>query len=258
MIWDCVMFRNELGVLQMRLEELEPAGAVTVLVEATQDHQGHPKPLHFAENRDRFTKWADRIRHVVVTDLPDHPDPWVREHAQRDAALGAIPDARDDDLLLIADVDEIPAPALFEVAAASRLPAALEQQVTAFAVDWLHVPELTGVITTAGHARQAGSLAAIRDARGSYPVIRNAGWHFSWLGGAEASLEKLDSFCHLEARQIVHDGITSGDFIERGLWNVAQLKPVDVDETWPAMIRERRCPRDWFRPRPGSEQGSLR
>jgi len=243
------MYRNEAAVLQMRLEEMQHLDVTHVLVEAPVDHHGHPKSLHYAENRDRFAKWADRIRHVVVTDLPDDPNPWVREHAQRDAALGAIPDAHDDDLLLIADVDEIPAPALFEVAAASRLPAALEQQVMAFAVDWAHVPELTGVITTAGHARQAGSLAAIRDQRGAFPVIRNAGWHFSWIGGAQASLEKLDSFCHLEARQIVHDGITSGDFIERGLWNVAQLTPVDVDERWPRMIYERRCPGTWFRPR---------
>ena len=251
------MFRNELDVLQMRLEEMQHLDVTHVLAEATQDHQGHPKPLHYRDNLEAFEPWADRIRHVVVTDLPDDPNPWVREHAQRDAALGAIPDAHDDDLLLIADVDEIPAPALFEVAATARLPAALEQQVMAFAVDWAHVPELTSVITTVGHARQAGSLAAIRDQRGTFPVIRNAGWHFSWIGGAEASLEKLDAFCHLEARQIVYDGITSGDFIERGLWNVAPLKPVDVDETWPAMIRERRCPPEWFRPR-RSPTGGLR
>lgn len=243
------MVRNELDMLQLRLEEMAALDVTHVLVEATVDHQGHPKPLHFAENASRFAPWAGRIRHVVVTDLPDDPNPWVREHAQRDAALSAIGDAHDGDLLLIADVDEIPAPALFEVAAASRLPAALEQQVMAFAVDWAAFPERTSVVATVGHSRQVGSLAAIRDNRGAYPVIPNAGWHFSWVGGAQASLEKLDAFCHLEAREIVREGIESGDFIERGLWNVATLKPVNVDETWPAMIRERRCPPEWYRPR---------
>jgi hypothetical protein len=125
----------------------------------------------------------------------------------------------------------------------------LEQMVCAFAVDWMWQPDPTSVLTTAGHARKVGSLAAIRDNRMAYPRLANAGWHFSWVGGADACREKLDAFCHLEAKQVVREGIDSGDFIERGLWNVARLTPVDVDETWPAMIRERRCPPEWFRPR---------
>jgi Glycosyltransferase family 17 len=251
-IFDCVMIRDELDMLELRLEELDATGAVTVVAEAHQDHQGHPKPLHFAENAARFAGWNDRIRHVVVTGLPDHPNPWVREHAQRDTALAAIEDASDGDLVLIADIDEIPDPGVFELEFAGVDALTLEQNVCAFAVDWAHVPELTSVLTTAGHARHTGSLAKIRDNRGAYPVVHNAGWHFSWLGGPQACLEKTDAFCHLESRDIVRAGIESGDFIERGLWDVAQLKPVDVDSTWPRMIYERRCPESWFRPKSGA------
>jgi hypothetical protein len=247
------MVRDELDMLQLRLEELAGLPAVTVAVEATVNHQGRPKPLHLLENRDRFAKWDHRLRSVVVTELPDDPNPWVREHAQRDYALGVLDQHADpDDLVLIADIDEIPGPGVFAKVRdflhdRPESAVTLEQMVCAFAVDWMWQPDPTSVLTTVGHARKVGSLAAIRDNRMAYPRLANAGWHFSWVGGADACREKLDAFCHLEAKETVREGIDSGDFIERGLWNVARLTPVDVDETWPAMIRERRCPAEWFR-----------
>ena len=248
MIWDCVMLRDELDMLQLRLEHLAEVDAVTVVVEAAVNHQGHPKPLHLTEHPGRFAQWADRIRAVIVSELPDNPNPWVREHAQRDYALGVLDQfASPGDPVLIADIDEIPNPSVFGVRPEPAV--TLEQMVCAFAVDWMWQPDPTSVLTTAGHAHKVGSLAAIRDNRMAYPRLANAGWHFSWVGGADACREKLDAFCHLEAKDVVREGIDSGDFIERGLWNVARLTPVDVDETWPAMIRERRCPPEWFRPR---------
>ena len=249
MIWDTAMLRDELDMLQLRLEEMSGLDCRHIVVEARQDHQGHPKPLHFQKNLSRFAPWLERIKYVVPTKLPDNPNPWVREHAQRDAALGALnrSAADDGDLVLIADIDEIPNPSVFTVRPEPAV--TLEQMVCAFAVDWMWQPDPTSVLTTAGHAHKVGSLAAIRDNRMAYPRLANAGWHFSWVGGADACREKLDAFCHLEAKDVVREGIDSGDFIERGLWNVARLTPVDVDETWPAMIRERRCPPEWFRPR---------
>lgn len=247
MIYDCVMIRDELDMLQMRCEELADYDVRHVIVEARCDHQGHPKPLHFAENEERFAPWADRIVHIVADHLPDDPNPWVREHAQRDHALTALADAAPDDVILISDIDEIPSRSALE--ATPRPAVALQQNVCAFAVDWLGFKERTSVIANAGYVQEQRSLAKIRDLRATWPVIWRGGWHFCWLGGKEACLRKLDAFCHLEAREIVQQGIESGDFIDRGLWNVAQLEPVDVDGRWPAMIRERRCPETWFRPR---------
>jgi hypothetical protein len=256
-IWDTIMLRDELDMLQLRLEEMSGLDCRHVVVEAPSDHQGHPKPLHYLERRDEFARhpgngdplgrWYGKTDHVVIRNLPDDPNPWVREHAQRDAALAVLQDAAAGDLLLISDIDEIPAPSVF---AARPEPAlTLSQMVCAFAVDWQWQPDLTSVLTTVGYARQVGSLAAVRDQRGSYPVLPNAGWHFSWVGGEQACREKLDAFCHLEAREIVREGLDSGDFIERGLWNVGRLTAVEIDGRWPAMIRERRCPESWWRPR---------
>ena len=241
------MIRDELDMLQMRLEEMAPYDCQHVIVEAAVDHQGHPKPLHFRDNLEAFEPWTDRIIHIVAGDLPDDPNPWVREHAQRDHALAALADAAPDDLVLIGDVDEIPSRTALE--AKPRPAIALQQNVCAFAVDWLGFKERTSVIANAAYVQERGSLAEIRDLRNTWPVIWNGGFHFTWVGGRDWCLDKLSAFCHTEATDIVRRGVESGDFIERGLWNVAQLEPVEVDGRWPAMIRERRCPPEWFRPR---------
>ena len=66
-IFDSFMFGRELDMLECRLVELEPVkNLVHVIVEARVDHQDHPKPLYFAEHRERFAPWADRIVHVVA------------------------------------------------------------------------------------------------------------------------------------------------------------------------------------------------
>jgi len=255
------MIRDELEMLAMRCEELADYDVRHVVVEATRDHQNHPKPLHFTENQGRFKPWAHRIIHIVADELPENPAPgphcptgaphatpqWAREHAQRDYALPVLEDADPKDRVLISDVDELPSREALE--AKPRPAVALQQNVCAFAVDWLAFKELTSVIATVAYVRANGSLARVRDRRGEFPVIGHGGWHFTWVGGRDWCEQKLDAFCHVEARDTVRRGLESGDFIERGAWNVAQLTPVDVDSRWPAMIRERRCPPEWYRPR---------
>lgn len=255
-VWDTFLFHDETHMLELRLRELDGHVDRHVIVEAATDHRGRAKPLHYAENQVRFAPWADRITHVVA-DLPASDNPWVREHAQRDAALPALTGS-DDDLVLICDVDEIPSRSLLERARAGELPEVCSVRMRTFihAVDWEVPQEVlppTCVVATAAYIRaHGGSLAAIRDRRDSYPVVEDGGWHFSWQGGPEAAREKLETAtCHTE---LLENG--EGDLIADGTrYRTAEnggglpVVPVDVDETWPAWIRERKCPPEWFRPR---------
>ena len=253
------MFRNELDMLEMRLAET--AGAVDrhVLVEANQTHRGVPKPLHWPAAGKRFAKYAPVVTYVEAQ-LPQVPEPWVLEHAQRDAAWPVIDaGATDDDIVLICDLDEIPSPSLIERARKGKLPqvCSVRMKVYLHAVDW-RVPDdqvpPQAVIATAGYIRRnGGSLAAIRDRRDSYPVIEDGGWHFSWQGGPEAAKEKLETAtCHTELLG-TEEGelIGSGERWRSGGQSAGHLPviPVDVDETWPQWIVQRRCPAAWFRPR---------
>jgi hypothetical protein len=264
-IVDTFMFNNELDILQMRLEELYNAVDHFVLVEAKVDHQDHPKPLHYAENRERFKPWADKIVHVIAGDMPTKAqdnDPWAREHAQREfiadgvARLGLV----GSDIILESDVDEIPRALHTRNVRPNGKIWAFGQRGHFWAVDWLYSAPWYGttcttVDTLARMAKVPGArpFAYLRDVRitAECPAhLQDAGWHFSWLGGAEAALKKVGSFCHPEVEQQIRDGLTSDQFLRQGVHvDGVKMHPVEVNEEWPAFIRERRCPADWFRPR---------
>jgi len=110
MIYDCFMLFNELEILELRLSELEETVDRFLVVEAPVTHAGLPKSLTFAENRDRFARWNDRVMRVVVEDMPKGPDPWGRERYQRNAIVRGLQDAAPTDGVIIFDVDEIPKP----------------------------------------------------------------------------------------------------------------------------------------------------
>jgi hypothetical protein len=123
-------FAAELDVLEIHLAELYEGVDGFILVEAAYSHSGSRKPLHFHANRHRFTRYLDKIEHVVLPSFPFDCSPkgekqlrrkfggeavWGCEHYQRDAILqgaqqmaarGSAP-LREDDWLVIADVDEV-------------------------------------------------------------------------------------------------------------------------------------------------------
>ena len=49
-------------------------------------------------------------RNVPVEDLPDGDDPYLRENHQRNSISRGLKNAKDDDLIIISDLDEIPNP----------------------------------------------------------------------------------------------------------------------------------------------------
>lgn len=258
-LYDCVMFRDEVDMLQGRLEELSSLpGYRMVLVESGLTHRGDPKPLHYAENHARFARWHDKITHVVSADPPPRFEPWDREHWQRDAAaIWGLGSARPDDIVLIADVDEFP-PAGFEWHTLDGV-VSFRQRLAMYAVDWLYPEPHICTVAARWGAIRGRSLASVRDSRYGYPVI-DGGWHLTWLGGLETQREKLAVSCHNnlgtdlpgDMTQSEYDRIWSGACYEQGVHHGDQglaMIPADVDDTWPEFIWKRRCPPSWFRPR---------
>lgn len=262
-VFDTFLFGDELDMLECRLVEAEDNPQVYrhVLVEAPVDHQGNPKPLYYADNRERFASWSDRIVHVIA-DIPGASaelNPWNREHAQRDHIWLGIADADPDDLVLLCDVDEIPSPAAYEIQPRSM--AALNMRLAMFAVDWV-CPEETRIATAALYKNLGGPLWYMRDngPRGSFELFNHCGWHFTWLGGPEAIQRKASQFCHLELQRMIMEANQQGLLYSQGMtWHgqpggyppvspEIRMLPAVIDETWPRYIRENRCPENWFRP----------
>jgi len=246
---DCFMLRDELDMLEGRFRELDPIVDSFVLVEAPVDHKGNPKPLHFAENADRFEPWAHKIVHVVADGLPPSMTPWRREHAQRDAARPALEAiASDDDVILVSDVDEFP-PRGFDFSEVQPV-VSFSQRLAMYAVDLIYPEPHVCTVAARWSALKGKSIAAVRDNRYAYPQV-SGGWHLTWLGGPEGQRAKLAVTCHDEMTALSRELLASGECYTEGIHHTGDfyMNKVDVDETWPAFIWERQCPQTWYRPR---------
>ncbi len=242
---DAVLFNGELDMLECRLRTLDPIIDRFVIAEATQTFTGIEKPVILHEHSERFAPWWDRITHVVVDDLPTTDNAWAREKAQREAIKRGLDGCEPDDIFILSDVDEIPSVEAIRICD-PQVVLVFEQRFHPFAVDWLHPLPWQG--TVACHLRDVTSVEALRYARlqKAFPTIKNAGHHFTWVGGDNET--KLRSFSHTDlVPEITEFGLER--FRKVGMHvDHNKLAPVTVDESWPAWIFNRECPADWFRP----------
>lgn len=218
-IIDCFTFCDELDMLEHRLNELDDQADYFVLVEAPTTFQGDPKPLVYADNRDRFARWADRIVHVVA-ELPADGDTWLRENTQREHMMLGLDrlHADDDDIAVIADVDEIwrnlrrPDPLLV-----------FEQTMYVYNWCWRHPDRWPGpVAVTVGLLRRLpdSPFTVCRYCRTHERPERVAdgGEHLTWFGGPEATVRKLDSFAHVEeSMKAVRPFLADGSYARDGI-----------------------------------------
>ncbi len=255
-IYDCFQFYNELDLLELRLAELSPLVDHFVLVEAAYTHAGAPKPLYFAENRQRFAAYADKIIHVVVEDDPGG-FAWVREAHQRQAILRGLTGADPADMVIIGDADEILRPEIITRLRASGADApplfAPHLDIHLYFLN-LRAPEPWVSVAAAPFElvrRVGANNMRYLVKQGIGHVIAAAGWHFTWMGGIDRFLAKLDAFAHREMiGSFGEDDTVNRARLERffatgrleegaipGMWTA--LTRVPIDDGFPASLRAR-------------------
>lgn len=212
MIIDCFPFFQELDLLEIRLIELYPVVDWFVLVESTKTHSGKPKPLHYAANRQRFARWNDKIRHVVIADQTEEEGLAAtrrREMGQRNEILQGLRGESGDTLILISDIDEIPRRELV-----SNLPGNIADGVIGVFIQKLHyynvntyAPDRPWPGTRVANYRDVLALSPhiVRNGIGQpdahypeYGRIANGGWHYSYFGGVNKIQDKMEAFLHQE------------------------------------------------------------
>ena len=246
MTFDCFIIFNELDLLEIRLNVLKDVVDKFVVVEATRTHTGKPKPLYFWENKARFAAFADKIIHVVVDDFPEPPEgyterqaSWMREDFQRNAMIRGLAGARPEDFVIISDVDEIPRP---EVVA--QIKAIRPTGVTALGIEvfcyYLNFKNYTHYEITAPKLLSYATLMNPKTYEGMRPlvnhdpwvnrgpsttnircmrpdrVIKHAGWHFSYLGGAEVIIRKIGAIAIEYANEKNTNAAWLTEVIEKG------------------------------------------
>lgn len=212
-IYDCSLFRNELDLLEIRLNELYHHVDYFVVVESTQTFQGEPKELVLKNNWDKFSKWHDKIIHIVVDDMPNTGNAWTKEFHQRNAISRGLVDADDDDIVIVCDVDEILRPeTIDDMRANPRNIYGFRTPYFNFKFNYMLVDDKESycVWVTAGRKKFIGQPESFRTKRfhlnslayeyddGQTKLYEHAGWHFTYLGDTEWIRTKLKSFAHAE------------------------------------------------------------
>ncbi len=209
MVCDCITFFNELDLLELRLNELDPVVDRFVIVEANRTHVGTLKPLYYAENAARFAAFHDKIVHIVCPLADDGAGLSAirrREMTQRNAILQGIRDCADDDIVMISDCDEIPRSHTVVKMLDDGMVVTYLQKLYYYNFN-TYAPDRVWPGTRACRVSDARALSphVIRNGLGQpdniYPIhkhIVDAGWHYSYFGGAERIYEKMTEFLHQE------------------------------------------------------------
>jgi beta-1,4-mannosyl-glycoprotein beta-1,4-N-acetylglucosaminyltransferase len=242
MLIDGFTFFNELDILDIRLEELDPVVDFFVLVESPVTFRGDQKPLFYMDNIRRYSKYTHKIIHVVIPEPDikgrDGEAPWHRERIQRNAMEFGFRFCHADDVIMVSDVDEIPRRETIEKANVKEL-TSLNMHMYYYGLniydcEWGAAKILPYKdFTTAEEIRHANAEN----------FIDNAGWHFSYLGTPEQAALKLKSFSHWE---LDTPEITNIDNLKQRMQNNEDLwghgkkyRRVEVDASYPEAVKRR-------------------
>ncbi|KAL6912999.1 hypothetical protein FSHL1_010682 [Fusarium sambucinum] len=217
-IYDLFMVNTELDFLEIRLKTLYDYVDYFVIVEAPLTFQGGPKNLTIRDNWKRFEAYHDKMIYHQL-EYPKDFKPlrhWDREDLQRNAMFEQvfprltgkrIP--AQGDVILVADVDEVPRPATMLVLRTCNFPRrlTLSSKFYYYSFQFLHdgpewpFPQATyyqGMRKTIlpGNLRTGDAgIPLLRDLEKG--VLSNAGWHCSsCFATVDQFLNKMSSFSH--------------------------------------------------------------
>jgi beta-1,4-mannosyl-glycoprotein beta-1,4-N-acetylglucosaminyltransferase len=274
-IYDCFTYNNEDLLLSLRLETLNPCVDKFVIAESPFTHTGKPKPLYF--DPSRFGKFADKIIHLVVEDMPLNPgDSWANEMHQRNALERGLTDARPSDWVIISDVDEIPHPDAIARYRPWNLYGTFIQKLYCYFFNNLAVQAqrateprwwVRSKITTLAHLREffgtpqnlriykpePGFRGALKQLHRKirHQRLHDGGWHFSWLMTPEEMIKKMESFAHTEFDQ-PHlkslDAIRSAIHENRDILGKGErFRLTTIDDSFPPyLMKNLHLFREWY------------
>jgi beta-1,4-mannosyl-glycoprotein beta-1,4-N-acetylglucosaminyltransferase len=245
-IYDCFPFFNELELLEVRLNELYDHVDKFVIVECTESYRGKPKPLHYAENKHCFEKFADKIIHIVVSEHFENENPWKREHFQRQQIMRGLKNCHNSDIIFLSDLDEIVKAnrikEITDLITSAQVQAVLCRQkmycgfINRYRGIW------PGTVCASYREFKKRSIKKIRRLRNNTPralrkarisktfCMQDAGWHFNSMGGTARFITKLESFSHKNL------DVPGFDKAKHLVDIINPLPRVAVDESFPSYI----------------------
>ena len=266
-IYDCFQFFNEENILDIRLNILYETVDFFVIVESTTDHQGNIKKLNF--NKNKFKKFEKKIIYIVVEDTLDSikkphlgQNSLVERH-QRNSIMKGLKNCSDEDLIIISDVDEIPDLSKLSLLDKKKRYAVFLQRKFDYKLNLLNETEGEWYGSKICLKKNLNSPQWLRDLKfKKYPfwridkvrdlqIIKNGGWHFSYLQSPKNLLKKISSMSHGEHNKpefANQENIEKKIKMKENIFGIGfSYKKIDIDNTFPKYIVENKEKfKDWI------------
>lgn len=271
MVFDCVPFFNELDILKLRMQILNPYVDCFVIEEASVTFSGEPKRMIFAENRHLFKEFENKIRYVAVEDSPmEGVTTHERDKYQKNQLIRVLDDCRADDIIIFSDVDEIPKPETLLRIIEDFEPGKIYHLAQRMFYCFLNMEEVSGnLLSITGEfpgveRRQwlgtkvcsfadipSEGVVFLREVSPTDPRsvrVSDGGWHFGYMGGdgerdvAKRIGVKVKAAAHQEynSRRYLNEAVDrllcGEDIFDRD----ARFVRVKIDESFPAYLRTHR------------------
>ena len=205
--FDCFMYNNEELLLDLRLNILSKYVKKFILVESTIDHQGNKKKKFF--KIENFNKFKDKIIHLRIEDFPKELiGTWERENFQRNYISKSINNLLDDDYIIISDVDEIPNFGNLKNFEKYKF-TTFQQSNFCYKFNMKNITYPNWYGSKLCKKKYLKSPQWLRNQkvkeysffqfyRIKWNIIKNGGWHFSFLMQPTEIKKKIKSFAHDE------------------------------------------------------------
>lgn len=238
MIFDCFLYNGEKECLKIRCEELKELHPIHVLVESRNTFTRKPKALRFPDIEHEFKDY--NIRYIIVDEVSIEDDAWATEELHRNAIMRGLYDAKDEDVIIISDVDEIPKLEAVKSYNAEMGTVGFCMDMFYWKLNCLHSKGewKSAKMLTYGELKKSNPEKIRRG--GHKTEIENSGHHFSWLGDGKFALNKIESFSHTEYNI---PGLSVKSFQDKidnceDMCTERRFEIVPIDETFPKYIQE--------------------
>ena len=260
-IFDCFMYFDEEIVLDIRLNTLDEFVDYFVIVESKFTHKGERRDLKFKISK--FEKFKDKIIYLIYDNQPKEIEiiksedsanekskkyifnAAYRENGQRNHIEKGLVDAKEEDIILVSDVDEIPNLSGINFSKINEKIVLFKQDMFYYKFN-LCLPNLIWTGTKACKKKNLISpqwLRNIKDRKYSFfridtffsktkftsiKIVSDGGWHFSNIKTPKEIEFKLRSYLH---HREFDENPLSVDQIDKIIKNKLAIYDLKVDKT---------------------------
>jgi len=216
-IYDCITFYQANMLFQLRFEVLKDVVDYFVICEANKTHTGLKKKFNF--NPKIPDKYKEKIIYIKVKDLPNINIKGKKDYKllrlQMENLFKGIKFAKPDDLIVFSDEDEIPNPQLINTFNFQKYKFGIFlQNMYYYKLNIINVNEGNGNwagprICQRKNLKSFFKLRLLKTKNLYYPfwridkerniqLIKNGGWHFTYLMTPKEISNKIKNMAHTE------------------------------------------------------------